>query len=63
MKKSYKSKYRKGREKEVLQEQDLKKIMDGIEREREKQMFWKLVPFILLVIFATFTIIVLCSGG
>ena len=63
MKKSYKPKYRIGREKEVLQEQDLRKIIDGIEREREKQMFWKLLPFILLVIFATFTIIILCSGG
>lgn len=46
---------------ETLRGYEVRKIMDGINRETERQQFWQIVPFALLLAFVCLAILIL--GG
>jgi hypothetical protein len=61
--KKYLPKYSIGRSEEPLKGYEVQKIVNGVNKAHESNQFWRILPWALLLAFAIFTIIILCSGG
>lgn len=58
----YKPKYRITSD-ETLKGYEVVKLINNINQHEENRMFWKALPFILLVVFAVLAIIIMISNG